>query len=119
MKDKWIRYEYRKERTRRILQESVGDRPRLSVHRSLRYIYAQVIDDRSGKTVASATSLSKEFKGLKSRKNLEAAKRVGELVAKKAREAGVSRVAFDRGARVYHGRIRAVAEGARAGGLEF
>lgn len=116
MKDKWTRFNYRTERTRNRLRLSAGDRPRLSVHRSLRHISAQVIDDATGKTLAYATTHSKE---LKAGKNLAAAKKVGEAIAKKALEAGVRKVCFDRGGRVYHGRIKALAEAARACGLEF
>jgi large subunit ribosomal protein L18 len=119
MKTKISRYEYRKERTRGHLAQVASDRPRLSVHRTLRYIYAQVIDDAQGKTLAAASSLSKELKAKKGGKNVEMAKKVGELLAKKALAAGVKQVAFDRGARIYHGRVKAVAEGARSGGLEF
>jgi large subunit ribosomal protein L18 len=119
MKDKWTRYEYRQKRTREKLSHRPEGRPRLSVTRSLKYLYAQVIDDAQGKTLAFASSLSKELKAEKAGKNLAAAKKVGELIAKKALAAGVKRVAFDRGGRVYHGRIKALAEAARAGGLEF
>src|SRR5256885_1091752 len=119
MKDKWTRHEYRKERTRTRLAERANGRPRLTVNRTLRYIYAQVIDDAQGKTLAAASSLSKELKTGKGGKNVETAKKVGELLAKKAIAAGVKQVAFDRGGNVYHGRIKAVAEGARSGGLEF
>ena len=98
---------------------------RLTVHRSLRYIYAQVVDDMAGKTMAAASSLSKEIKSAvssgtsKSAKNIASAKKVGELLAQKAIAAGVKKVAFDRGANLYHGRVKALAEAARAGGLEF
>ena len=120
MKDKWTRYEYRKNRTRDRLAEKGGGRPRLTVHRSLKYIYAQVVDDAQQKTLAAASSLSKELAGgKKSAKNRDAAKKVGELLAKRAVEAGVKKVAFDRGAHLYHGRVKALAEAARAGGLEF
>ena len=120
MKDKWTRYQYRKDRTRTRLAKRPDGRPRLTVHRSLRYIYAQVIDDVLGKTLAFASSLSKELKGGKaSSKNVCAAKLVGELIAKKAVAAGVKKVAFDRGAHIYHGRVKALADAARAGGLEF
>ena len=123
MKDKWTRYEYRKERTSRKVRETalVAGRPRLTVHRSLKYIYAQVVDDANGKTLAACSSLEKAISGGKgkSAKNVEAAKKVGEELAKKALAAGVKQVAFDRGASVYHGRVKALAEGARAGGLEF
>ena len=118
MKDKWTRYEFRKDRTRSKLAQRPDGRPRLTVHRSLKYIYAQVVDDVAGKTLAFASSLSKETKG-KTGKNVGAAKSVGELIAKKAIAAGVKKVTFDRGAHIYHGRVKALADAARAGGLEF
>jgi len=93
-------------------------RPRLSVHRTGKQIYAQIIDDAKGITLASASSLDKDF-GLKSGSNVEAATKVGKLVAERAKKAGVTIVQFDRGAYLFHGRVKAVAEGARAGGLEF
>lgn len=121
MKDKQTRYQYRQDRTRDRLSARPDGRPRLSVHRTLRYVYAQVIDDASGKTLAAASSLSKELRGPKGKavKNVGAARKVGELVARKALEAGVKKVAFDRGAYLYHGRVKALAEAARAVGLEF
>ncbi len=118
MKDKQTRYEYRKGRTRQRLRGRSGDRPRLSVHLSLKHLYAQVIDDAAGRTLAAASSLSPELRGSPS-KNLEAARKVGELIAQKALSAGVKKVAFDRGASIYHGRVKALAEAARGGGLEF
>jgi large subunit ribosomal protein L18 len=119
MKTKSQRYEYRKERSRERLATNI-ERPRLSVHRSGKHIYAQIVDDNAGKTVAFASSLSKELKkGLKSTKDIGAAKQVGGLVAKKAIEAGVKKVRFDRGGHVYHGRVKAIADGAREAGLEF
>ena len=93
-------------------------RPRLSVHRTGKQIYAQVIDDIKGVTLAAASSLDKDL-GLKNGGNVEAAQKVGKLIADRAKKAGVSKVQFDRGAFVYHGRVKAVAEGAREGGLEF
>ncbi len=119
MKDKKIRYEYRRKRVQDRLALRPEGRPRLSVHRSLKCIYAQVVDDGQGKTLAAASSLSKEFKGAKRAKNIAAAKRVGELIAQKAQAAGVTTVVFDRSGHVYHGRIKALAEAARAGGLKF
>lgn len=96
------------------------DRPRLCVHRSLRYLYAQVIDDATGRTLAQSSSLSEELRsGGKTGKSVESAKRVGELIARKALQAGVKKVAFDRGAYLYHGRVKALADAARAAGLEF
>ena len=95
-------------------------RPRLSVHRSGKQIYAQVICDIRGITLAAASSMDKELKEkLKSGANTEAAEQVGKLVAARAKKAGVSKIVFDRGRYVYHGRVKALADGARAGGLEF
>ena len=93
------------------------ERPRLNVFRSNTNIYAQVIDDVTGKTLASASSLEKGFEGPGS--NCEAAKKVGQMVAERAKAAGITTVVFDRGGYVYHGRVAALAEGAREGGLEF
>ena len=94
------------------------ERPRLSVYRSLNHIYAQVIDDVSGKTLAAASTLSPELKGAKGKKS-ERAKKVGQLIAKKCLEAKVDKVVFDRNGFNYHGRIAAVADGAREAGLKF
>lgn len=93
-------------------------RPRLSVHRTNKAIYAQIIDDVKGVTLASASTLDKEL-GLKKGYGVESATKVGKLVAERAKKAGVSKVQFDRGSYVYHGRVKALAEGARDGGLEF
>ena len=93
-------------------------RPRLSVHRTNKAIYAQIIDDLQGVTVAAASSLDKDL-GLKTGSNVEAAAKVGKLIAERAKKAGISKVQFDRGSFVYHGRIKAIAEGAREGGLDF
>jgi large subunit ribosomal protein L18 len=98
--------------------EGSQERPRLSVYRSLNHIYAQVIDDTTGKTLAAASTLSPEIKDAKGKKK-EQAKEVGKLVAKKCQEAKVAAVVFDRNGFMYHGRIAAVAEGARVGGLKF
>ena len=120
MKDKWTRYGFRKMRTRTRLAKRPLGRPRLSVNRSLRYLYAQIIDDVAGKTLAACSSLDKDIRGQgKSGKSVATAAKVGELIAKKAAKVGVKKVAFDRGGRIYHGRIKALAEAARAGGLEF
>ena len=94
--------------------------PRLSVHRSSKQIYAQIIDDVKGVTLAAASTLDVDLKGkIKTGANVGAAEEVGKLVAARAKKAGVSQVMFDRGAYLYHGRVKALAEGARAGGLEF
>ncbi len=93
-------------------------RPRLSVHRTNKQIYVQLIDDVNGVTLAAASSADKEL-GLKNGGNADAATKVGKLVAQRAKKAGVTAVQFDRGAFLYHGRIKALADGARDGGLEF
>jgi large subunit ribosomal protein L18 len=93
-------------------------RPRLNVFRSNQHIYAQVIDDMNGVTLASASTLDKEF-SLDSTSNVEAAQKVGELVAKRAVEKGITSVIFDRGGYLYHGRIQALADAARENGLQF
>ena len=93
------------------------ERPRLNVFRSETNIYAQVIDDTKGVTLVSASSLEKGFEGPGS--NCEAAKKVGEAIAQRARDKGIEAVVFDRGGYLYHGRVKALAEGAREGGLQF
>jgi large subunit ribosomal protein L18 len=94
------------------------ERPRLAVFRSLKHIYAQVIDDKSGKTVASASTNEKSAE-LKTGGNVDAAMTIGKLVAQRAIEKGVKRVVFDRGGYLYHGRVKALADAARKAGLEF
>jgi len=94
-----------------------SERPRLNVYRSLNHIYAQIIDDTKGITLVSASSLDKGFEGYGG--NIDGAKAVGNAVAKKALEKGIKAVVFDRGGYIYHGRVAALAEGAREGGLEF
>ena len=101
-----------------LKKDNKGARARLAVHRTGRHIYAQVIDDASGKTLASYSTMSKEFKGAKTW-DMEAASLVGEGIAKLAKAAKVKAVVFDRGGYYYHGRVKALAEGARKGGLEF
>jgi large subunit ribosomal protein L18 len=109
----------RKARVRRNLR-SVSSRPRLSVFRSSKHIYAQVIDDTHGLTVASASSIDKELQGkLPKGTDVDAAMAVGKLVASRAIAAGVTDVVFDRGGYVYHGRVKALADAAREGGLNF
>ncbi|MBR2216032.1 MAG: 50S ribosomal protein L18 [Selenomonadaceae bacterium] len=94
-----------------------AERPRLNVFRSLSHIYAQVIDDTKGVTLAAASSLDKEFNGKGG--NIAAAKSVGEMIARRALEKGIKEVVFDRGGYVYHGRVAALAEAARSAGLQF
>lgn len=109
----------KKLRSVNINQNAVREvRPRLSIHRTNKQIYAQIIDDIKGVTLAAASSVDKDA-GLKNGGNIDAATKVGKLVAERAKKAGVSKVQFDRGAFLYHGRVKALAEGARAGGLEF
>src|SRR5688500_4840578 len=120
MKNKVVRFEFRKRRVREKIREINSGLPRLSVRRSLKYFYAQVIDDARGATLAAATSFTPDAaKKGKSYKNLEAAKNVGRDVAKKALAAGVKEVVFDRGGQVYRGRLKALADAAREAGLKF
>ena len=110
----------RKARVRRALKSAANGRPRLSVFRSSKQIYAQIIDDDRGHTLASASSLEKDTRGkLKTGANKEAAAEVGRMIAQRAVEAGVKQVVFDRGSYLYHGRVKALADAAREGGLEF
>ena len=112
--------ERRKARVRRAIRRNATGRPRLSVHRSGRHIYAQVIDDVQGKTLAAASTMEKAVRdGGKSGANVEAAKAVGKLVAERASAKGVKEVVFDRGSYLFHGRVKALADAAREGGLSF
>jgi large subunit ribosomal protein L18 len=114
------RSERRKRRVRRAVKRAASARARLSVFRSSKHIYAQVIDDEKGVTVASASSMEKDMRGsLKTGANIEAAKAVGKLVAERASAKGVKDVVFDRGGYLYHGRVKALADAAREGGLNF
>ena len=109
----------RHRRIRRVVRGSV-ERPRLVVYRSSKHIYAQVVDDNRGVTVAAVGSLSPELREtLRSGGNVAAAKAVGELIARKAQASGVAKVVFDRGGYKYHGRVKALADAARAAGLAF
>lgn len=110
----------RRQRVRNRLMKNAGGRPRLSIHRTGKHIYAQVIDDVAGKTLATASTLDKELREqVKSGANVDAAKQVGDLIAKRATDAGIKDVVFDRGGFLYHGRIKALADAARDGGLNF
>ncbi len=112
--------ERRRERLRYQLRHKAGGRPRLSVFRSGKHIYAQVIDDVGGRTLAAASSLDKALReALRTGADKAAAEAVGKLVAERALAAGVSAVVFDRGSYIYHGRVKALAEAAREGGLAF
>ncbi|MCX7313580.1 MAG: 50S ribosomal protein L18 [Hyphomicrobiales bacterium] len=112
------RTDRRKATVRRAIKEAATGRARLTVFRSSKHIYAQVIDDQKGGTVASASSIEKDMRG-KTGANVDAAKAVGKLVAQRAIEKGVKSVVFDRGGYLYHGRIKALADAAREGGLQF
>lgn len=111
-------FEKRRQRVRSKLRSQVAGRPRLSVHRTGRHIYAQIIDDAKGVTVASASTLDKAVKA-KNGSTSDAAADVGKRVAEAAKKAGVTSVVFDRGGFLFHGRVKALAEAAREGGLEF
>jgi large subunit ribosomal protein L18 len=114
------RIERRKGRVRGVLRMAAGDRKRLSVFRSSKHIYAQLIDDSAGATLASASSLEKEALGeVKTGASGAAAKAVGKLIAERAQQKGVKDVIFDRGSYLYHGRIKALADAAREAGLNF
>ncbi len=109
----------RRDRVRRGLRRKSSGRPRLSVFRSNKHIYAQVIDDAAGVTVASASSLDKDLREAGKGGDREAASAVGKLVAERAVSKGVSEVVFDRGPYLFHGRVKALADAAREGGLSF
>ncbi|WP_265570101.1 50S ribosomal protein L18 [Sphingomicrobium nitratireducens] len=111
-------FDRRRRRVRTTLKARSAGRPRLSVHRSGKHIYAQVIDDALGKTIAAASTLDKDVK-VKSGANVDAAAAVGKAVAAKAKKAGVDKVVFDRGGFLFHGRVKALADAAREEGLEF
>ena len=110
-------FDQRRRRVRTHLRANSGGRPRLSVHRSQQHIYAQVIDDAAGKTLAAASTLEKDFAGTGA--TVAAAVTIGKLLAERAKAAGVSKVVFDRGGFIFHGRVKALADAAREGGLEF
>ena len=111
-------FDRRRQRVRTSLRSRGGGKPRLSVHRSGRHIYAQVIDDQDGKTLAAASTLDKDLKG-KTGATKDGAAQVGKTLAERAKAAGVSSVVFDRGGFLFHGRVKALADAAREGGLEF
>ena len=108
-------FERRRRRVRTALKSRAGGKPRLSVHRTGMHIYAQIIDDKAGKTVAAASTLGAEKSGA----NVDAATQVGKDIAAAAKKAGVTSVVFDRGGFLFHGRVKALADAAREGGLEF
>ena len=111
-------FDKRRQRVRTSLRRNAGDRTRLSVHRSGRHIYVQVISDAEGRTVASASTLEKEARA-KTGATVASAQEVGRKIAERAKAAGVTKVVFDRGGFLFHGRVKALADAAREGGLEF
>ena len=111
-------FDRRRRRVRTTLRSHASGKPRLSVHRSGRHIYAQVIDDSAGKTVAAASTLDKDIRG-KTGATKDGAAAVGKALAERAKKAGVSQVVFDRGGFLFHGRVKALADAAREGGLEL
>jgi large subunit ribosomal protein L18 len=111
--------ERRKARVRKAIKARAYGRPRLSVHRSDKNIYAQIIDDASGRTLAAASSLDKDVRGTVKGGSAEAAASVGKLIGERAKAANVSEVIFDRGSYLYHGRVKALADAAREAGLQF
>ena len=111
-------FQKRRQRVRTALRQRAAGRPRLSVHRSGRHIYAQLIDDAAGQTLAAASTLDKDVRGTTGA-TIDAATSVGTRVAEAAKAAGVTQVVFDRGGFLFHGRVKALAEAARAAGLEF
>ena len=111
-------FDRRRRRVRTALRSRAAGKPRLCVHRSGRHIYAQVIDDAAGTTLAAASTLDKELKG-KTGATRDGAAAVGKTLAERAKKAGVSQVVFDRGGFLFHGRVKALADAAREGGLEF
>ena len=108
-------FERRRRRVRTALKSRAGGKPRLSVHRTGKHIYAQIIDDKDGRTVAAASTLGGKTSGA----NVDAAQQVGKDIAAAAKKAGVTTVVFDRGGYLFHGRVKALADAAREGGLEF
>ena len=111
-------FDRRRRRVRTALKARASGKPRLSVHRSGRHIYAQVIDDAAGKTLAAASTLDKDLKG-KASATRDGAAEVGKALAERAKKAGVAKDVFDRGGFLFHGRVKALADAAREGGLEF
>ena len=115
-------FDRRRQRVRTSLRKRAGERARLSIHRSGRHIYAQIIDDRASRTVASASTLEKDVRGQDGKAGgatITSAQDVGRRIAERAKAAGVTRVVFDRGGFLFHGRVKALADAAREGGLEF
>ena len=112
-------FDRRRQRNRTQLKKVGSGRLRLSIHRTNQHMYAQVIDDAAGTTLAAASTLESDLKGAGATSNVDAAAKVGQLIAERAKSAGVSSVVFDRGGFLFHGRVKALADAAREAGLEF
>ena len=113
-------FERRRDRVRRSIKKVMNGRPRLSVYRSSKQIYAQIIDDAQGRTLAAASTIEKDLRAsLKTGADVSAAAAVGKMLAERAKAAGVTQVVFDRGGYMYHGRVKALADAAREGGLKI
>ena len=119
MKKEMIKQQQRSRRKLRVGVKGNSERPRLSVYRSLNHIYSQIIDDSKGITLAAASDLDLDKSTIKNKKKTEVSIEVGRLLAKKAKEKSIGKVVFDKGFFKYHGRVKAVADGAREGGLDF
>ncbi|MDI9348426.1 MAG: 50S ribosomal protein L18 [Candidatus Symbiobacter sp.] len=120
MSESKVLFARRRERNRYRIAQHAGGKPRLSVFRSSKHIYAQIIDDENGVTLASASSLEADLRqSMKTGSNRDAAAAIGKLVAERAVKQGVTNVVFDRGGYLYHGRVKSLADGAREGGLVF
>ncbi len=120
MKNERVQSRMKRKKRVRARVKGTEERPRLNVFRSLNHIYAQAVVDTTGKTLVSASTLSPELQGnLSKTGNIDAAKKVGELIAKKCLEKGIEKIVFDRSGYLYHGRVKALAEAARTGGLNF
>jgi large subunit ribosomal protein L18 len=118
MEDRAFQRELRHKRIRKKI-EGTKDRPRMSVFRSKKHMYVQLIDDHEGRTLVSVSTLEKDLKGAKELKTCEGAKRIGELIAERAKAKGIEKVVFDRGGYLFHGRIKSMADAAREKGLKF
>ncbi|MEM6832641.1 MAG: 50S ribosomal protein L18 [Sphingomonadales bacterium] len=118
MRQKITPFERRRQRVRTSIRKTGGGKPRLSIHRSSKHMYAQVIDDKEGVTLAAASTVEKDLRG-STGATTDAASAVGKLIAERAKKAGVEKVVFDRGGFLYHGRVKALADAARDGGLQF
>lgn len=119
LKQKSVRFKRRRTRVKNQLKKANSDKLRLCISRSNKSFFAQIIDDQKGNTVVSASTLSKEFSDLKSRANVQAATKLGQIIAEKAKANNITKIYFDRNGFLYHGKIKAFADSVRENGLEF